>query len=374
MFRKREHIHFVGIGGIGMSGIAEVLRNLGYKVTGSDLKEGFSTKRLRELGVDIRKGHAAEHVAGADVVVTSSAVSADNPEVLAARDRGVPVIPRAEMLAELMRMKYAAAISGSHGKTTTTSLVQAVLSAAGLDPTAIIGGRLNALGTNAKLGAGEYMVAEADESDGSFLLLSPVIAVVTNIDPEHLDHYGDFERAKDAYVQFMNRVPFYGCAIVCLDHPVVQEVLPRIKRRAVTYGFAGQADYVARAVKLGPGVSSFEVEHKGERLGTATVKLPGAHNVLNALATIAVAREFEVPFRRIQSALAEFEGVHRRFELKAETGDIMVVDDYAHHPEEIKATLASAKAGWDRRVIAVFQPHRYTRVRDLFQDFLTAFN
>ncbi|MCA9772336.1 MAG: UDP-N-acetylmuramate--L-alanine ligase, partial [Myxococcales bacterium] len=358
----------------GMSGIAEVLHNLGYKVTGSDLKEGFTTKHLREIGVEIHKGHLARHVAEADIVVMSSAVRPDNPEITAARARGIPVIPRAEMLAELMRMKYSVAVAGTHGKTTTTSLIQAVLAAGGLDPTAIIGGRINALGTNAKLGASEFMVVEADESDGTFLLLTPVVAVVTNIDPEHLDYYGDFQAVRRTFVEFMNRVPFYGCAIVCLDHPVIQDLLPQVNKRVVTYGFTGQADVTARGVELGPGFSTFEVHARGERLGKVTLKLAGEHNVLNALATVAAAREFDVPFEVVERALAEFGGIHRRFEIKSDLGDVMIVDDYGHHPVEVRATLAAARAGWDRRIIAIFQPHRYTRTRDLFTDFLTAFN
>ena len=376
MFHNRRDltVHFVGIGGIGMSGIAEVLLNLGYRVSGSDLKGSDTTRRLEALGGTVRAGHDADHVGDADVVVISSAVKASNPEVVEARRRGVPVIPRAEMLAELMRMKYGIAVAGSHGKTTTTSLVATVLGAAGLDPTAVIGGKLNSLGSNARLGQGEYLVAEADESDGSFLHLSPTVAIVTNIDPEHLDHYGTLEKLKSTFVDFLNKVPFYGLSVVCLDHPEVQSVLPRLGKRYVTYGLAPLADYRAVSVGFDKLRSRFTAVRRGETLGEVTLAMPGAHNVLNALAVLAVADFLGVDFATFQKALAGFEGVNRRFTVRGEAGGVMVVDDYGHHPAEIRATLAGARAGFDRRLVVAFQPHRYSRTRDLMGDFARAFN
>jgi UDP-N-acetylmuramate--alanine ligase len=375
MFRGRvRHIHFVGIGGIGMSGIAEVLLSLGYEVSGSDLKPGDATKRLDGLGARTHVGHRAENIARADVVVYSSAVTANNPEIVAARAAGVPVIPRAEMLAELMRLKYGIAIAGSHGKTTTTSLVATVLSAAGIDPTVVIGGKLNAIGTNARAGTGELLVAEADESDGSFLKLTPTIAVITNIDPEHLDHHGSYEALKTAFVEFAQRIPFYGLAVMCLDHPSVQEILPRIDRRHVTYGTNPQADYVASDAHFKGTTTSFRVTRRGEDLGRFAVRVPGHHNVLNCLAVIALADELDVPHDVTREALANFQGVQRRFTIVGEAQGITLVDDYGHHPAEVEATLRAAKAGFGRRVVAAFQPHRYTRTRDLFHEFTRAFN
>jgi len=375
MFSSRKHhVHMVGIGGAGMSGIAEVLLNLGYPVSGSDLHEGEVTRRLAGLGARVHKGHAPDHVPPqADVVVISSAVGRDNPEVQAARARGVPVIPRAEMLAELMRLKYGIAVAGSHGKTTTTAMVSAVLAAAGLDPTVVIGGKLNAVGANAKLGAGELFVAEADESDGSFLKLSPTLAVVTNVDPEHLDHYGTFENLVGAFVDFVNKVPFYGMAVLCLDHEAVQSMLPRVEKRFVTYGLSTQCDFQANAIAYRGTETSFEVIRGRNRLGRVTLHMPGEHNVYNALAALAIASELEIPFATAAAALTKFDGVQRRFTIRGEARGIMVVDDYGHHPEEIKATLGAARAGFDRRIVAVFQPHRYTRTRDLMEEFSRAF-
>ncbi|MFO0601854.1 MAG: UDP-N-acetylmuramate--L-alanine ligase [Polyangiales bacterium] len=375
MFRGRvKHIHFIGIGGIGMSGIAEVLLSLGYQVSGSDLKASDATRRLDALGARTYAGHRAENLADVDVVVYSSAVPRDNPEVALAREKGIPVIPRAEMLAELMRLKYGIAIAGSHGKTTTTSLVATALTAAGLDPTVVIGGKLNAIGTNAKAGAGELLVAEADESDGSFLKLTPTVAVITNVDPEHLDHHRTYEALKTAFVDFAQRIPFYGLAVVCLDHPAVQEILPRIDRRHVTYGTNPQADYVASAPRFQGTTTSFEVTRRGEALGRFAVRVPGQHNVLNCLAVIAVCDELDVPLDVVREALANFEGVQRRFTIVGEVDGVTMVDDYGHHPAEVEATLQAAKAGFGRRVVAAFQPHRYSRTRDLFHEFTRAFN
>ena len=375
MFRGRvRHIHFIGIGGIGMSGIAEVLLSLGYQVSGSDLKASDTTRRLDGLGATTYVGHRAENLADVDVVVYSSAVAPDNPEVRLAREKGVPVIPRAEMLAELMRLKYGIAIAGSHGKTTTTSLVATVLSAAHLDPTVVIGGKLNAIGTNARAGSGELLVAEADESDGSFLKLTPTIAVITNIDPEHLDHHGTHERLKDAFVEFAQRIPFYGLAVMCLDHPSVQEILPRIDRRHVTYGTNPQADYVASDARFAGTTTSFAVTRRGEPLGRFEVRVPGQHNVLNCLAVIAVADELGVSLDVAREALSTFQGVQRRFTIVGEAKGITMVDDYGHHPAEVEATLRAAKSGFGRRVVAAFQPHRYSRTRDLFHEFTRAFN
>jgi UDP-N-acetylmuramate--alanine ligase len=373
---KKVKIHFVGVGGIGMSGIAELLLNLGYRVSGSDLKESDITRRLQGLGGLIACGHGAANVAlDVDVVVTSSAVRKTNPEVVAARDRGIPVIPRAEMLAELMRLKEGVAIAGSHGKTTTTSLIATVLAHAGLDPTAVVGGKLNALGSNAKLGKGQLMVVEADESDGSFLRLSPAIAVITNIDAEHLDYYGTVEALQQAFVDFADRVPFYGLAVVCIDHPVVQHLIPRLGKRHVTYGVSPQADFRADNVRLAPFQSKFLVSHRGKAQGEVTLRMVGAHNVLNALACCAVAHELGIPFSVTAEALGEFQGVQRRFTVRGEKRGVTVVDDYGHHPAEIKATLAGARASFPQhRILCAFQPHRYTRTRDLMGEFATAFN
>ena len=374
MYGKIDKIHFVGIGGIGMSGIAEVLLNLGYKVSGSDLRGSETTERLEGLGAEIGIGHTAGNLQNVDVVVTSSAVHDDNPEVIEAKRLHVPVIPRAEMLAELMRMKYGIAIAGTHGKTTTTSMTAAVLGHGGIDPTIVIGGKLNAIGTNARLGQGKFLVAEADESDGSFLLLSPTIAVVTNIDADHLDHYSGIEEIKDTFVEFINKVPFYGLAILCLDDMNIREILPRVKKRYTTYGLSAQADIRATHVRHDGFMTSFIAHYKGYRLGEIAFPMPGPHNVLNAMACIAVALELDVPFAAIQEGFAGFSGVGRRFTVKGEPQGVMVVDDYGHHPAEIKATLAAARQGWpERRIVAAFQPHRYTRTHELFNDFVTAF-
>ncbi len=372
--RHAAAVHFVGIGGIGMSGIAEVLLNLGYRVSGSDLKESETTRRLASMGATLFYGHRAENLSHVDVVVISSAVKKDNPEVVAARDRKIPVIPRAEMLAELMRLKYAVAVAGSHGKTTTTSMVATVLNAAGLDPTSVVGGKVNVLGSNAKLGKSELMVVEADESDGSFLKLHPSIAVVTNIDPEHMDHYGTLEALKGAFVEFCNRVPFYGLNVLCLEHPNVQSLLPFIEKRFVTYGHAHTADYRLEEVKLDGFSTRFRVYRRDEDLGPFTVRMVGAHNALNALAVIAVAEEMDIPLDTVRSALAQFEGVQRRFTVKGEVGGITVVDDYGHHPTEVMATLAGARRAFHRRTVVAFQPHRYSRTRDLLREFATSFN
>jgi len=374
MKRRVKGIHFVGIGGIGMSGIAEVLLNLGYRVSGSDLGESDTTLRLGKLGAEVAIGHRRENLRDADVVVGSSAGRSDNPEVLAAQERAIPVIPRAEMLAELMRMKYGVAIAGTHGKTTTTSMIATVLAHGGLDPTAVIGGKLNIFGSNAKLGQGELLVAEADESDGSFLKLSPTIAVVTNIDPEHLDHYRDLEEIQKAFLEFINKVPFYGLAILCLDHENVQALIPQVKKRYVTYGLSSQANYRADQISFQGAETSFLVFENDRELGQVSIQMPGMHSVYNALATIAAALELDLKFSSVQEALRSFSGVQRRFQIKDEPGGIMIVDDYGHHPAEIKATLSAAKSGWGRRTVVVFQPPRYPRTRDLLREFFTAFN
>jgi UDP-N-acetylmuramate--alanine ligase len=373
MFGRACKVHFVGIGGIGMSGIAEVLLNLGWQVSGSDAKASALTRRLEPLGARIHVGHDAAHVGDADVVVYSSAVRPDNPELQRARERKIPVIPRAEMLAELMRLKFSVAVAGAHGKTTTTSLVANVLAQAGLDPTIVVGGRLLALGTNAKLGRGDYLVAEADESDGSFLHLMPTIAVVTNIDAEHLDHYANLTAIMDAFVQFVNMVPFYGAAVLCLDDANVQAVIPRIGKRFLTYGMASQADVTGRILESSDAGSRFEVTHQGRVLGEARIRMPGDHNVLNALAAITVGLELRVPFPTLAAALQEFLGVARRFEIRAVEHDVVFVDDYGHHPTEIAATLRAAKRNYARRLVVVFQPHRYSRTRLLLQEFGRAF-
>jgi UDP-N-acetylmuramate--alanine ligase len=373
MYGKIRKIHFVGIGGIGMSGIAEVLLNLGYRVSGSDLRETEITRRLAGLGGEISYGHAEENLQQVDVVVTSTAVKSDNPEVLEAHRQLVPVIPRAEMLAELMRMKYGIAVAGTHGKTTTTSMVATVLSHAGIDPTVVIGGRLDSIGSNAKLGQGKFLVAEADESDGSFMKLSPTIAVVTNVDADHLDYYRDLEEIKQTFVGFINKVPFYGLAVLCLDDQNIQGLIPEVKKRFITYGLSTQADINAVDVEHHEDRTSFTVCCKGERLGRLSIRMPGKHNVLNALAAVAVAMELEIPFAAIIESFQDFCGVQRRFQIKYKNNGIMVVDDYGHHPAEIKATLAAARSGWDRRVVAVFQPHRFSRTKALFEEFLTAF-
>jgi UDP-N-acetylmuramate--alanine ligase len=363
----------VGIGGIGMCGIAEVLNNLGYKVTGSDLQDSPTIKRLLNLGLTIYLGHKEEHISDAQVVVYSSAVSLQNPELKAARAEMIPVIPRAEMLAELMRMKYGIAIAGSHGKTTTTSMIASILARGGLDPTIVIGGRLDSIGSTAKLGQGEYMVAEADESDGSFLKLSPTIAVITNIDQEHLDFYKDLDHVKDAFLQFMNKVSFYGLICMCLDDKIIQELIPHVTKRILSYGLSSQCDLQAENIQITGLHSKFEVLYCDKKLGLVDLALPGIHNIYNALASIGVALDLEIPFVVIQKALEAFKGADRRFQIKAKTGDFLIVDDYGHHPTEIKATLRAAKKGWGKRLICVFQPHRYTRTKFLLEEFATSF-
>ncbi len=373
MYKKFQHIHFVGIGGIGMSGIAEVMINLGYRVSGSDLKETEITRRLMGLGCRVFIGHKEEHLNQCDLVILSSAVKQDNPEIIAAKQKGIPVIPRAEMLAELMRLKYGIAVAGAHGKTTTTSMIATILAHGGIDPTVVIGGRLDSLGSNAKLGQGDFLVAEADESDGSFLKLSPAIAVVTNIDHEHLDHYGDIERIKETFIQFINKVPFYGLAILCLDDDNIPDLIPRVEKRYTTYGLSPQADIQAKDLSFQELGSTFMVVIGGKELGPCTIRMPGRHNVYNALAALATALELEIPFPIAREALEGFSGVERRFQIKGNTNDILIVDDYGHHPTEIRMTLTAAKEGWGRRLIVVFQPHRYSRTHALFNEFLTAF-
>ncbi len=377
LFRGRvRRVHFVGIGGIGMSGIAEVLLDLGLAVSGSDQKTSDTTKRLADKGAIIHTGHDEEHARGADVVVISSAVKDDNPEVRFAKAQQVPVIPRAEMLAELMRLKHGIAVAGSHGKTTTTSLVAAILNEAGKDPTVIIGGKVNQLGSNAKTGAGELLVAEADESDGSFLRLTPTIAIVTNLDLEHVDHYtGGLEQLKDAFLTFINKIPFYGLAVLCIDADNVQALLPRVDRRHVTYGRSKQADWQVSDVVHSGLTSRFKVSFRGVPQGEVTLNLAGAHNVDNATAALAVATELGVDFDTAARALAAFGGVQRRFTQKGEHGGVVVVDDYGHHPAEIRATLAAARGAYpDRRVVVLFQPHRYSRTAGLLDEFSRAFN
>ena len=378
MLGRTRRIHFVGIGGIGMSGIAELLANLGYEVSGSDAKLSDVTARLASLGVRVFAGHDGAHVGNADVVVISSAIRADNAEVREAHRRHVPVIPRAEMLAELMRLRYGIAVAGAHGKTTTTSMVALILDRAGLDPTAVIGGRLSAFGSNARLGTGDYMVAEADESDRSFLRLSPAIAVITNIDREHMESYGTWENLQHAFADFANKVPFYGAVIACVDDRPVRELLPRLSRRVITYALDADATVSGRSMQLeafGSTCSITQARGDGthEVLGTLRLHVPGRHNVLNALGATAVGLEVGIPFTRIAAALEEFQGAERRFQMRGEANGVLVVDDYGHHPTEIAAVLAAARAGIERRVIAVFQPHRYSRTAQLLEDFGPAF-
>src|SRR6185436_9677580 len=377
MFRRFQHVHFVGIGGIGMSGIAEVLANLNFRESGSDQKKAEVTAHLEELGVEVTEGHAAENVGDAHVVVRSTAVRDDNPEIIEARRRSIPVIPRAEMLAELMRMKpHTVAVAGSHGKTTTTSMVATVLGIAGLDPTFVIGGIVRTYRANARLGKSKLMVVEADESDRSFLMLTPTIAVVTNIDREHMDYYHDMEDVRACFKNFVNKVPFYGTSVLCLDDPNVQAIIPSIERRRITYGLSAQADVSAHNVhhdrEFG---SSFTVWRGNEVVGEVTLHVPGMHNVYNSLAAIAVGFELEVPFEQIAEALSSFTGAHRRFQLKGEVDGVMIIDDYGHHPTEIRATLAAAKIGsGGRRTLVLFQPHRYSRTHDLMGEFARSFN
>lgn len=373
MVKRYRHIHFVGIGGAGMSGIAEVLHNMDYLVTGSDAASSETTQHLEGLGIRVFIGHKSEHVQGADVVVRSSAVAPDNPEVITARQQLIPVIPRAEMLAELMRLKYGVAVAGTHGKTTTTSMLASVLAKGGLDPTIVIGGRLGSLGTNAKLGRGDFLVAEADESDGSFLKLSPTLAVVTTIDAEHLEYYSDLTHIQETFLQFINKVPFYGSAILCLDQENIQALLPRVEKRFITYGLRTQADITAREIILQGMGSEFVVVARQEVLGKFRLRVPGVHNVSNALAAVAVGLDLDLELDVIREGLEEFAGVDRRFQIKGEARGILVVDDYGHHPAEIHATLNAAKDGFGRRIVVVFQPHRYTRTKHLLQEFFTAF-
>jgi UDP-N-acetylmuramate--alanine ligase len=404
MFAKIQRVHFVGIGGIGMSGIAEVLLNLGYKISGSDLKRSSVTDRLKSMGATVFEGHAAENVAGADVVVTSSAITAANPEVAEAAKLHVPVIQRAEMLAELMRLKYGIAIAGMHGKTTTTSMVAAVLAAGGLDPTVVVGGRVDAMGSNARLGRSQYLVAEADESDRSFLKLSPILSVVTNIDREHMDCYRNMQDVKRAFLDFMDRVPFYGMVVVCNDDPILRRLLPKVRRRMVTYGTRKGSDFLI-SINTGRGATSsraenasledgalapegplhawagkpvppqsFQVTYRGADLGEFRLHVPGLHNVLNATAAIAVGIGLDIPVAHIREALEHFRGVDRRFQLHGEVGGVAVIDDYGHHPTEIRATLAAARQCGYRKIHVIFQPHRYTRTRDLMEEFATAFS
>ena len=382
MFAKIQRIHFVGIGGIGMSGIAEVLLNLGYKISGSDLKRSAVTERLQSQGATIFEGHGAANVVGAEVVVTSSAINPKNPEVEEAHRLHIPVIQRAEMLAELMRLKYGIAIAGMHGKTTTTSMVAAVLAAGGLDPTVVVGGRVDAMGSNARLGKSQYLVAEADESDRSFLKLSPILSVVTNIDREHMDCYRNMRDVKKTFLEFMDRVPFYGMVVACNDDPLLRRLLPELQRRTVTYGTKRGSDFWIKiptsaatgAAEMGhPPLNTFRVSYRKRDLGEFTLHVPGLHNILNATAAIAVGVGLDVGVEAIRAALDQFRGVDRRFQLRGRAAGVSVIDDYGHHPTEIKATLAAAKTCGFRKIHVVFQPHRYTRTRDLMEEFSTAF-
>ncbi len=368
-FSRIRNIHLVGIGGAGMSGIAEVLVTSGYTITGSDLRPSETTQRLENLGIKVKYGHSAENVKDADVVVISSAVKEKNPEVTGARERRIPVIRRSEMLGELMRMRYGIGIAGTHGKTTTTSMVGEILSEGGLDPTIVVGGRVVNLGTHARLGNGQFMVTEADEYDRSFLRLTPTIAVVTNLEPEHLDYYRDFTEIKSAFLEFVNKVPFYGRVILCWDEKNLRELISEIERPLTTYGLSPQADLSAHSIHFAENHSTFEVLIKGKKAGQVKLGVPGEHNVKNSLAAVGVALELDIPWEKIQVGLEKFKGVHRRFEIKGQAKGVMVVDDYAHHPTEIEATLKGAKAGWKRRIVAVFQPHLYSRTRDFHQDF-----
>jgi UDP-N-acetylmuramate--alanine ligase len=377
MYRKSKNIHFVGIGGIGMSGIAELLLNLGYKISGSDLHESDITRRLASLGGKVHIGHDAAWISGADVVVISSAIAANNPEVEAAVNSLIPVIPRAEMLAELMRLsKFGIAIAGSHGKTTTTSMVAWLLGEAGLDPTVVIGGKVDCMGgINARLGEGDFLVAEADESDGSFLKLSPVLEVVTNIDLEHLDYYSSMEQIKAVFLDFIDKIPFYGAAILCLDDVNVASILPALKKRFLTYGLTSQANVYARGITTTGLRTRFEVCREHDSLGEIILPLAGVHNVYNALAAVTVGLELDIPFVTIAAALQSFSGVQRRLQIKGERRDITVVDDYGHHPTEIRATLSALRDAWpDRRLVVLFQPHRYSRTKALAEEFYTAFH
>ncbi len=378
MFAKIQRVHFVGIGGIGMSGIAEVLLNLGYKVSGSDRRQSAVTARLGALGAVIGEGHAAENISGADVVIVSSAIGVDNPEVMAAHEQHIPVIQRAEMLAELMRLKYGIAVAGMHGKTTTTSMVASVLAAGGLDPTVVVGGRVDAMGSNARLGKSQYLVAEADESDRSFLKLSPILSVVTNIDREHMDCYRDMEDVERTFLQFMNAVPFYGMVVACADNDDLRRLLEGVRRRTVTYGTREGSDFHITQMQCGPipgtqALCRFKISYRGADLGGFELRVPGTHNVRNATAAIAVGIGLDVPVAQIRRGLADFNGVDRRFQLIGNAGGVSVIDDYGHHPTEIRATLAAAQQCGFERVHVIFQPHRYSRTKLLIDDFATAF-
>lgn len=373
MYKGDLKIHFVGIGGIGMSGIAEVLINLGYTVSGSDLKETEITKRLESIGAKVFYGHKPENIGDAEVVVISSAVRKDNPEVIQAKQHSIPIILRAEMLAELMRMKYSILIAGTHGKTTTTSIIAHMMHNVGMDPTIVVGGKLNNFGTNAKLGQGMFVVAEADESDGSFLLLSPSIAVVTNIEREHMDHYNTYELLEKAFIDFLNKVPFYGLNVVCLDNPGVQRILSRLNRRVLTYGLTHQADVRADNIVVGERGSQFDIFFKNQKLTHVEIKIPGKHNILNTLAAICVGIELKLDMEKVKNSFLDFQGIQRRFQIKGEAKGIIIVDDYGHHPTEIKATLDTARTFWKGRIVVLFQPHRYSRTKDLFNEFLTSF-
>ena len=365
---RHRHIHFVGIGGIGMSGLAEILLNLGYEISGSDLRRSAPSERLGALGVKVFEGHREENIAGADAVVVSSAIPAENPEREAASKAQVPIIERGELLAELMRLQYGIAIAGSHGKTTTTSITASVLNAAGMDPTVVVGGRVDALGSNARLGSSDILLVESDESDGSFLKLAPIVAVVTSIDAEHLDHYGSLEAVQEAFVEFANKVPFYGSVILCLDDPHVCQILPRVKRRVRTYGMASDADLTASAVEPAHLMSRFELRYRGDDLGRFQVRGAGRHDVLNAMAAVLASLELEAPLESIREGLAAFSGVDRRFQVRGVKGRVTVVDDYGHHPTEIRATLAAARSCEFGKVHVIFQPHRYSRTASLFQE------
>jgi len=379
MFAKIQRVHFVGIGGIGMSGIAEVLLNLGYKVSGSDLKSSGITERLATMGAQIFEGHRPDNITGAEVVVTSSAIASNNPEVEQAKVLHIPVIPRAEMLAELMRLKYGIAVAGMHGKTTTTSMVAAVLAGGGLDPTVVVGGRVDAMGSNARLGKSQYLVAEADESDRSFLKLSPVLAIVTNIDREHLDCYRNLRNVKRAFLDFMDQVPFYGLVVVSNDDAHLRRLLPQVRRRTISYGTRRGSDFHIKMIECGAiaennqPISRFEVTYKGRNLGEFRLHVPGVHNVLNATAAIAVGFGLDIKIEQIRSALENFRGVDRRFQLRGKAAGVSVIDDYGHHPTEIRATLAAARQCGYQRIHVVFEPHRYSRTRDLIDEFATAF-
>jgi UDP-N-acetylmuramate--alanine ligase len=373
-YHKLKHIHMVGIGGTGMNGIAEVLLNLGYRVSGSDLQENEATRRLVRLGAEVHIGHKAEQINGSDVVVISSAITEDNVEVLEARRQKVPVIPRAEMLAELMRMKHGIAVAGSHGKTSTTSMIAQVLEAGGFDPTIIVGGRLNTVGAHAKLGEGDFIVAEADESDRSFLYLSPFMAVLTNLDEEHLDQYNTLDEIKKTFIHFANKVPFFCPIILCLDDPNLQSLMPELERRVITYGLTTQADIYAREFTFDKFTSTSELYYKNTKIGTLRLNVPGKHSIQNAMAAVAVGLDLDMPITKILEALAAYTGIGRRFELKQTVKGTMIFEDYAHHPTEIIATLEAAKKGWSRRTVVVFQPHRYSRLSSLMKEFATSFN